>query len=114
MFKSIIPQVRFGDRLLGSEYSDQATVRTTESGSPIDNLRDNIYQFEASSQQNLDAADSKKSELTSKLNTAENKFNSQKSDGLNKISDMSEKITKNFVGVQQKSNGKPSLVRNIH
>jgi len=96
--------VRYGDRLLGSVYSSQATITTSDNGSPIDNLRDNINLFESSSKQKLDQADSQKNQLISTMNNAEKKFNSAKSGGLQEISNMSDKISLDFVGVQQKSN----------
>ena len=98
-------QVRYGDRLLGTEFSDRATVTTSDNGSPIDNLRDNINQFESSSKEKLDTADSEKNNLISTLNAAEKKFLSAKTGGLEGISDLSDRISRNFVGVQQKSNG---------
>jgi len=91
---------------LGSDFSSQVTVTTTNTGSPIDNLRDNINQFESSSKEDLDNADAQKNQLVSTMNDAENKFTSAKSGGLSQIDEMGERISLDFVGVQQKSNGK--------
>jgi len=96
--------VRYGERFLGTEYSSKATITTTTEGSPIDNLRDNINTFESSSKQNLDTANAQKDSLTATLTSAENKFNSAKSGGLQKITDMSGAISNNFASIQKKSN----------
>ena len=87
-------------------YSSPVTITTTDTGSPIDNLREDISEFESASKQKLDMAESKKNELVSTLTEAEKTLNSAKNGGVQEISDMSDKISQNFVGVQQKSSGK--------
>ena len=91
--------------MISSDYSDPTVITTTSSGSPIDNLRDNISNFQSSSEQQLADANSQKDQLISTLDNAERTFNDAKSGGLQQILAMSQKISLDFVGVQQKSNG---------
>lgn len=98
-------QVKFEEKLLSSEYSGPTTVTTNSDGSPIDNLRDNINELESTSKEKLDRADSQKQQLVSTLSSAEGTFNNAKSGGLEGIEDMSNSISSNFAGIQQKSNG---------
>ena len=91
--------------MIGSAYSDETLITTTKNGSPIDNLRESIDQFESASKEKLDKADAEKNHLVSTMNEAEKKFLTAKTGGLERISDLSDKISLDFVGVQQKSNG---------
>ena len=92
--------------MLGSAYSGQTVITTRSDGSPIDNLQENISKLESSSNEKLDGADSQKRKLVSTLAEAESKFNDAKSGGLQRIENLSDGISRNFAGVQQKSNGK--------
>ena len=103
--------MRFGDKILGSAYSGQTVITTTSEGSPIDKLQENISQLQASSNQKLDEANSQKEQLASTLANAEARFSDAKSGGMQRIDDLSNGISQNFAGVQQKSNGK--LLYNI-
>jgi len=96
--------VKQGDKMFGSEYSDKTVITTTTEGSPIDNLRDNINTFEASSKQDLDSAAAQRDSLTATLTAAESRFNAAKSGGLQKITDLGADISNNFAGIQKKSN----------
>ncbi|KAL5262630.1 hypothetical protein ACHWQZ_G008132 [Mnemiopsis leidyi] len=96
--------VRFGDKILGSAYSGQTVITTTSEGSPIDKLQENISQLQASSNQKLDEANSQKEQLASTLANAEARFSDAKSGGMQRIDDLSNGISQNFAGVQQKSN----------
>ncbi|KAL5262632.1 hypothetical protein ACHWQZ_G008134 [Mnemiopsis leidyi] len=96
--------IKFGGKLLSSVYSGRTVITTTEEGSPIDNLRDNLNKLESSSQEKLDRANSLKQQLISTLNSAESTFNNAKSGGIEEINAMSDSISSNFAGIQQKSN----------